>query len=125
MGVELIKLKELKFNYLNRKISLQKDYDWDSLTDSIKTNGFIPEKYGYITISKDGMVLNGHHRCVVLKKLYHDDYEVKVFRKKFNYTLSIIFPVIFLVFFVLPIKTIKNGFKYFNSHRTNKKKISQ
>jgi hypothetical protein len=128
MGVELVKLKEIKFSSLNKQIPLQNNYDWESLTDSIKNEGFVPEKYGYITISKDGIVLNGHHRYVVLKKIYNDDYVVKVFRRRFNYIPSIFFSILFLLTIVLPLNLIKllikNVPKYFNSYSTNKKKTS-
>jgi len=125
MGIESVKLKEIKFSPLNKQIPFQNNYDWESLTENIKKEGFVPEKYGYITISKDGVILNGHHRYVVLKKIHNDDdYVIKVFRRKFNYIPSIFFSLLFLLTIVLPLNLIKNVFKYFNSHSTNKKKVS-
>jgi len=87
MGVKSKKLKDIKIIYLNRNIGADKRYDWEGLTNSIKSEGFLPEKYGYIIVSKDGYILNGHHRYITLSKLYDEEYEVKVDVAKLNYNL--------------------------------------
>ena len=132
MKIETIKLKDIKISLLNRQlpstnILIDTNYDWNLLIDSIKKEGFLPEKYGYMTISKNGTLLEGHHRYAVLKNLYGENYEIKVIRKQKNYITVILSLILITLLFILPIKLfkiLKNGFKYLNSYRTTKKKIS-
>jgi hypothetical protein len=138
MKIETIKLKDIKISLPNRGFShdcrqiistnilIDGHYDWNLLIDSIKKEGFLPEKYGYITISKNGTLLDGHHRYTVLKNLYGENYEIKVIRNQMNYFTIVLFSIVILIC-MLPIKLfkiLKNGFKYLNSYRTTKKKIS-
>jgi hypothetical protein len=131
MSIETVKLKDIKFSFLNRQI-LSVDvlnnvnYNWSSLIESIKENGFLPEKYGYMIISKNGILLEGHHRYMVLKKLYGENYEIKIIREKKSYVTVILLIIIIILVFILPMKLfkmLKNVFKYFNSYRTTKKKL--
>lgn len=89
MDLTLIKLKDIKFSPFDKpKNNIpydSKKYDWVRLSNSIKLNGFKPEKYGYMTISKNNYCLNGHHRYAVLKELYGENYELFVERKRLNY----------------------------------------
>jgi len=132
MGIEIVKLKDIKFSLLNRQllstnILIDTNYDWNSLIESIKKEGFLPEKYDYMIISKNNILLEGHHRYMVLKKLYGEDYKIKIIRKQKNYITVILLLILITLLFILPIKLfkiIKNGFKYINSYSTPKKKIS-
>lgn len=113
--METIKLKEIKFIIfgvtLSEDLKENRDYDWESLVDSIKNEGFLPEKYGYIIISKDNYCLDGYHRCTVLKELFGEDYEIKVIRKKLNYFLEVISKLSFYLFILKPVELFKNLFK--------------
>lgn len=114
MDLIIVKLKDIKFGIFDKpKKNIQynsKKYDWVGLTNSIKLNGFKPEKYGYMTISKNNYCLNGHHRYTVLKELYGDDYEIFVERKKLNYLPQIILDLgRYLI--LLPIILISKLFK--------------
>lgn len=105
--VQKIRLKDIKFGRFDRPKKTipdnDKEYNWTKLVDSIKKEGFTPEKYGYITISKDGYCLNGHHRYTVLKELYGENYEIKVFRKKMYYLPEVILHLFFYIIIVKPI----------------------
>jgi hypothetical protein len=107
MRIELKKLKELKISPLNSGIKFGDDYDWDFLINKIKSEGFNPEKYGYITISSNNVILNGHHRFKILKKLYDDDYEIKVRRLRLHYFLLLTVGLLI----ILPITLIFNFIK--------------
>ena len=118
MKIETIKLKDIKISLPNRGFShdcrqiistnilIDGHYDWDLLIDSIKKEGFLPEKYGYITISKNGTLLDGHHRYTVLKNLYGENYEIKVIRNQMNYFTIVLFSIVILIC-MLPIKLFK------------------
>lgn len=112
--MEKIKLKEIKLicfgSSMSESFREKRGYEWDSLLDSIKINGFLPEKYGYITISKDKYCLDGYHRYVVLKELYGENYEINVIRKKRSYILEVL-PKLFLYLLLTPIRLIKKFFK--------------
>lgn len=105
MNIETIRLKDLKFTFLNNSYIVD-GYDWPTLKDNIKSEGFLPEKYGYMTISKDGILLDGHHRHIVLKELYGENYKIKVIRKQKNYKIIVILFIIKSIC-ILPIKLIK------------------
>ena len=59
-------------------------YGWRILEKSIKTHGYKPEKFGYITVGSYGKnnykyeVKNGNHRVKLLEKLYGKDFELEV-----------------------------------------------
>lgn len=86
--MDLIKLKLIKFSFLEsygRGTNSDPKYDWGVLKKSITENGWCPSKFGYITISKDSYCINGHHRVVLLKEMYGEDFKVEVIRLKYNY----------------------------------------
>lgn len=88
--MDLIKLKDIKFGRLdnyNKGFDSDPNYEWDVLKESIKTNGWSPKTFSYITISEDNYCINGHHRIVLLKEIFCDDFEVEVIRLKGCYKL--------------------------------------
>lgn len=93
----VVKLKDIKFSRLEHYPHGSKShprYDWDSLKKSILTNGYNPNKFGFITISSDGYCINGHHRTVILRELYDDYYEVEVIKLKSTYIKQFLINVI-------------------------------
>ena len=94
-SIKEIKLSDLpsySFNGTERRISLAFLFDWDakpiiydmkSLENSIKKEGYNPEKYGYITaipylFSNKYWVMDGKHRLDALKKIYNKNHKIKV-----------------------------------------------
>jgi hypothetical protein len=57
-------------------------YKMDKLTKDIKTEGYKPQKYGYVIVKRNKnnlyKVIEGHHRVKVLRKLYGNDYSIDV-----------------------------------------------
>lgn len=107
--MDLISLREIKFSFLEnypKGVNSQPNYEWDVLRDSIKINGWNPQHFGYITISKDRYCINGHHRVVLLKEMYGDDFVVNVKRIDRNYW-SILIKNIIKDFFKLRFKKKK------------------
>lgn len=110
MGIEFKKLKDIKITSFNNGIELSFKnqnnksctYNWSHLTNSIESEGFLPEKYGYMVISKDCYILDGHHRYFVLNKKHGEDYEIKVSVGRLNYVplLLSIFVLTFISFLV-------------------------
>ena len=96
-SIKEIKLSDLpsysfRNNYRANRFSLTSLFDWDakpiiydmkSLENSIKKEGYNPEKYGYITVipylfSNNYWVMDGKHRLAALKKIYNKDHKIKV-----------------------------------------------
>jgi len=120
-------LKDIKFTKNNLAFKndyLERDkkhthYDWEGLKKSLIENGYDPEKYGYIEISKDGYIYDGHHRTSVLQDIFINDEKKEVLIKKssMNYNLEI-FLIFTILFIISPIligrylfKKIKSIFK--------------
>jgi hypothetical protein len=88
--MEFIKLKDIKFGCLdnyNKGINSDPKYEWGILRESLKKNGWSPETFGYITISENNYCVNGHHRTVLLKEIFGDDFEIEVVRLKGSYRM--------------------------------------
>lgn len=84
---------EVKLSDL-RTINKDQKYYWSKpdkieLIDSINTNGFDGEK-SVITISNDYYIIDGHHRCEILKDMYGPDYKILVKKYFFSRTTYII-----------------------------------
>ena len=79
-------LKDIKFGYLDNYDS-DLEYEWDILRESIKTKGWSPNDFGYVTISEDNYCVNGHHRTVLLKEIFGDNFEIEVVRLKGSYRM--------------------------------------
>lgn len=101
-------LKDIKFtknnlsfksDFLNKKEESR--YDWEGLEKSLIENGYKPEKYGYITISKDGYVYDGHHRTSILQTIFINDENKKILIKKsiLNYNLELFLVLLLLLIF--------------------------
>ena len=104
-----VKLKDIKFGYLdnyNKGIDSDPKYEWDILRESIKTKGWSPNDFGYVTISEDNYCINGHHRIVLLKEIFGDYFEVEVIRLKGSYRV-ILFKNILTDLFNLRLKRKK------------------
>ncbi len=80
-------------------------YNWESddkrkLYVSIVTNGYISNfNRNSVLITKDNYIIDGNHRSQILKRIYSDDYQIKVKRwsiKRNNYLKLLIF---FLIIF--------------------------
>jgi len=71
------------------------------LYEDIKENGFDYKKSN-IWVTSDYHIINGHHRHQILKKLYGEDFKVKIHRLPINkLTFSIITFLLFIT--ILPI----------------------
>jgi len=101
-------LKDIKFpkqtasikkSFLNRSKSY--NYDWQSLENNLEVEGYNPEKYCYITISKDGYLQDGHHRVSVLQNMFINDENktILVYKSKFKYNLGMFLTIITLLIF--------------------------
>ena len=54
------------------------EYDIKLLTDKIGDEGYHPDRYSYIKVYKENVIIDGVKRFQALKKLYGDDYMVEV-----------------------------------------------
>ena len=74
----LVKLKYLKVvKNINNDV-----YEWESLRQSIKTEGYDVKKYGMIHVKKfcnnNYLIIDGNHRVFLLKEIYDDEHEIEV-----------------------------------------------
>jgi hypothetical protein len=78
--IRKIKLSELdKGGFLHFEPSSRSKQYWSDLRDSLK-NGYDPKSHrsGYITICKNGTIVDGNHRVTILKEMYDGDTEIMV-----------------------------------------------
>jgi len=88
--MDLIRLGDIKFGYFDRYdkgISSQPNYNWGVLKNSIEKEGWNPSRFGYVTISNDDYCINGHHRIVLLKEMYGDNFIIEFKRINSKYWL--------------------------------------
>jgi hypothetical protein len=107
--MDLIRLKDIKFGFLDnysKGVYSDPNYEWDVLRKSIEVNGWSPQIFGYISISKDNYCINGHHRRVILKKIFGGEFQIQVIRLKVSYKL-IVFKNIMKDLFYLKFKKKK------------------
>ena len=87
------------------------------LYDSIKKNGYVPKQH--IKVSKNNLILDGHHRVAICGMLYGPSFEIEVERTKYGaislYALlvaSILYIIIFTIL-KIPFSILKKIIKQF------------
>lgn len=78
-----VKISELRFKNLFTDFPIERDRilwneEQSQLKDKIIKEGYQPERYGYPEISNSNVCIDGHHRLVILKELYGEDYTLMV-----------------------------------------------
>jgi hypothetical protein len=101
------KIKKIKLKYLlglspnSENRIFDKNYKWDGLYESIKKDGYDTINYKPISVVKFFnnyyLVSDGHHRTIILKELYGEDYEIDAeVINFFNFFFCILFIPILL-----------------------------
>jgi hypothetical protein len=103
-----------KEDYENFLQSKKTNYDWGVLVSGLE-NGYKPETYGYIETYKNGYIIDGHHRVVVLSRK-NINQKIYIKRHPTNYYKLISYPftVIALIIYI-PIKIFNFLFKKLKS----------
>jgi len=81
---------------LNKRFTF---FRWKKLTMSLINNGYQPEKYGYVTITNKGTVINGDHRMACLKYVYNSEFTINVKVVKHNYWYRYTIKLLYLPLF--------------------------
>jgi hypothetical protein len=98
------KIKLFNINHHDNSYLDNKNYKWGSLKKSIVKNSYNPKKYGYMYLTKDNFILDGHHRKDVLQNLYGENYEIYVRKWFFTYRqMELFFNIFLLPFFLIKI----------------------
>ena len=105
-------IKKIKLKYLlglspnseNRKFD--KNYKWNKLQESLRKDGYDTINYEPISVVKFFnnyyLVSDGHHRTVILRELYGEDYEIDVqISNFFNFSFCMIITPILITSLVL------------------------
>ena len=92
-NVRSFKISDLIKNTLGIRLGDDPNYDWDSLDDSLRKDGYAPEKYSYIEICDvsydqgfkyDYALIDGNHRLSSLIRLYGEDLYIRVKVEEIN-----------------------------------------
>ena len=107
------KIKDLKPLFKVKSFRFKgKPEMYEKIYNDIKKNGF-DYNVSKISISIDNHIIDGHHRVAILKKIYGDDYTIKVRRipiYKFvylsfmNLVVFLLSPILILLFLIHKIK---------------------
>lgn len=97
-----VKIKDIKFKYLFGYMPIKREYlTWTEeqikLKDTIKKRRYQPKKYGYPILCGNNVCIDGHHRIVVLKELYGENYKLKVCKNDTNWYSQLILSMIYSV----------------------------
>ena len=112
------KIKDLKPLYNVYSFRFEENpKEYEKIYNDIKKNGF-DYKVSKISVLIDNHIINGHHRVEILKKIYGDEYEIKVRRipvNRFvylsfmNLVVFLFLPILILLFFInRSIKILRN-----------------
>jgi hypothetical protein len=112
------KIKDLKPLYKVSSFRFEENpEEYEKIYNEIKKNGF-NDKVSKIFVSLDNHIINGHHRIEILKKIYGDEYVIKVRRIPVNRFVYLSFmnllvflflPILILLFFInRSIKILRN-----------------
>jgi hypothetical protein len=91
-----VKVKNIKIFFDDKKTSHQEHYDWKKLESDLKNGYDSKQPMEVLRLFNNNYILvEGHHRLTLIKKLYGGEYEVEV---KKTYMLKILLAyTIFLV----------------------------
>jgi len=108
----LVKLKEIKYypsllKTYQPAISMTRDYDeqydWDQLKKDLIDYGYNTEKIPSIRVSKDNIILDGHHRIVILNELFGSEHEIIINNIGLKHYAAFIIIILLSPFFVVKI----------------------
>ena len=75
---EMPKVDEKKLERLKTEGRSIFQDDIDALEDTMRVEGYLPEKYSYLRVFRNDYLVDGGKRFVVLKRLFGEDYEIEV-----------------------------------------------
>ena len=75
---EMPKVDEKKLERLQTEGRSIFQDDIDTLEDTMRVEGYLPEKYSYLRVFRNDYLVDGGKRFVVLKRLFGEDYEIEV-----------------------------------------------
>lgn len=54
------------------------EHELELLEDTMRIDGYLPEKYSYLKVFRDDYLVDGGKRLYVLRRLFGEDYEIEV-----------------------------------------------